>query len=111
MFFLLLLLFATIIFCLQKVAEHVHSLFVSLLCDLLLVLNVLGKLLANITGDARVAILAHWLRIPVHVLHLTSPGDVAVATNACEVILAPFPVDRGNNCKGKEDQKLHVYEK
>lgn len=109
MFFLLLLLFATIIFCLQKVAEHVHSLFVSLFCDLLLVLNVLGKLLANITGDARVAILAHWLRIPVHVLHLADPSDVGVAADACEVVLTPLSVDCGDNFmrKGKEEGSVN----
>jgi len=71
-----------------------------LLVEPLLVLDVLGDLLANVSRDSGVTVLAHGLRIPVDVLH-AGGGDVHLAPNAGEVLLAPLPVDGGDHTAGR----------
>lgn len=70
-----------------------------MLVEPLLVLDVLGDLLADVAGDPRVAVLAHGLGVPVDVLHALG-GDVDLAPNAGEVLLAPLPVDGGDDATG-----------
>ena len=71
-----------------------------MLVEPLLVLDVLGDLLANVSRDSGVTVLAHGLRIPVDVLH-AGGGDVHLAPNAGEVLLAPLPVDGGDHTAGR----------